>query len=93
LKEVWETDRTALAATLMTEGFQLLDLAWRPAPRLAGGYACWFVFAWDEELSLKAVLFRRGGLRVEPVQYGKAYADLRQRMNLSRQEQVLQAAG
>lgn len=77
----------------MTEGFQLLDLVWRSSSKVTGGFSCYFIFSWEAELNLKAVLFRRGGLRVEPVKYGKTYAELRQKMSASRQEQVFQAAG
>ena len=92
MKQIWETDRTGLATTLITEGFQLLDLVWRPAPRLPGGYACYFVFAWDKELDQKEVLFRRGALRVEPNLYGRVFKELRKRMADTRPTHY-QAAG
>jgi hypothetical protein len=82
-----------LAATLVTQGFQLLDLVWRPEPKIAGGYACYFIFAWAEELDEKEVLFRGEKLRVEPKTFGRAHRDLKRRMAATRQEQLLRAAG
>ncbi len=93
MKQIWETDRTGLAATLVTQGFQLLDLVWRPAPKIPGGFACYFIFAWSPELDEKETLFRREELRVEPKQFGRAHRDLRKRMADTRQEQTFRAAG
>lgn len=90
MKEFWQTDRTGLAATLVTEGYQLLELVWRPAPKLPGGYVCFFIFAWQPDLDHVELLFKRGALRVEPNLYNRVYGELRQRMRDSRQEQVIQ---
>lgn len=92
MKQLWETDKTGLAAMLISEGYQLLELVWRPAPRLPGGYACYFVFAWQSGVEEKAGLFERGTARVEPKKYGEAYGRLRKAMTQTRHEQI-QVAG
>lgn len=76
----WETDRTSLAATLMTAGYDLVDLVWRPGSRLPGGYVCYFVFAWQPGIEESAGLFRRGAARVEPKTFSENYGTLRKRM-------------
>lgn len=90
--ETWETDTTGLAATLMTEGYELLELDWRPAPRLPGGYACYFVFAWLPGLEDTEDAFYEGSIRVDPQKYGRVYGQLRRRMHASRKEQISEAA-
>lgn len=88
MTQVWETDRTGLAAALVVNGFQLLELVCRPAPKLPGGHACYFVFAWRQGIEQNESLFFAGELLVDPREYARTYADVRRQMREALAQQM-----